>query len=295
MKKKILIIVGDNLGLKRDQIDYEYVEIVKFPTIVDGKEYRESEEHDANWLISKFERENIVAKSSTLPQKDIVEIIEKNHSKFDLIIHVVMSSGLSAASFKVAENIRKQYENIIPIINVDSRQTVCGVANVVLGIIDLIKENDDLSIEELTRLCQEVVEKTYSYFILPDLSYLYKGGRIGKAQSLMGSVLHIIPIVGVMGDNEEGVVVPCGKGRTFKQVNQQVIDLIKEKMKEKSVEKIRRAIVVYGYGDSNQEAIADFLEKVKTLPCEEFIVGKPGLVDAVYVGPGGYVVSVYLK
>jgi len=295
MKKKILIIVGDNLGLKRDQIDYEDLEIVKFPTIVDGKEYRENEEYNANWLISKYVNENIVAMSSTLPQKDIVEIIEKNHSKYDLIIHVVMSSGLSAASFKVAENIRKQYENIIPIINVDSRQTINGVGNVVLGIIDIIKENDDLSIEEIARLCQQVVERTFSYFVLPDLKYLYKGGRIGKAQSLMGSVLHIIPIVGLIGENEDGIIVPCGKGRTFKQVNDQVMELIKEKMKEKSVEKIRRAIVLYGYGDSNQEAIADFLEKVKTLPCEEFIVGKPGLVDAVYVGPGGYDISVYLK
>ncbi|HPC26254.1 MAG TPA: DegV family protein [Paludibacteraceae bacterium] len=295
MKKKILIIVGDNLGLKRDQIDYEDLEIVKFPTIVDGKEYRENEEYNANWLISKYVNENIVAMSSTLPQKDIVEIIEKNHSKYDLIIHVVMSSGLSAASFKVAENIRKQYENIIPIINVDSRQTINGVGNVVLGIIDIITENDDLSIEEIARLCQQVVERTFSYFVLPDLKYLYKGGRIGKAQSLMGSVLHIIPIVGLIGENEDGIIVPCGKGRTFKQVNDQVMELIKEKMKEKSVEKIRRAIVLYGYGDSNQEAIADFLEKVKTLPCEEFIVGKPGLVDAVYVGPGGYDISVYLK
>ncbi|HOK36371.1 MAG TPA: DegV family protein [Paludibacteraceae bacterium] len=295
MKKKILIIVGDNLGLKRDQIDYEDLEIVKFPTIVDGKEYRENEEYNASWLISKYVNENVVAMSSTLPQKDIVEIIEKNHSKYDLIIHVVMSSGLSAASFKVAENIRKQYENIIPIINVDSRQPINGVGNVLLGIIDMIKENNDLSIEEITKLCQQVVERTYTYFVFPDLNYLYKGGRIGKAQSLMGSVLHIIPIVGAMGDNEEGIILPCGKGRTFKQVNLQVMGLIKEKMKEKSVDKIKRAIVVYGYGDNNQDAIADFVEKAKSLPCEKFIIGKPGLVDAVYCGPGAYMISVYLK
>jgi len=30
MKKKIFIIVGDNLGLSRDQIDYEDLEIIKF-------------------------------------------------------------------------------------------------------------------------------------------------------------------------------------------------------------------------------------------------------------------------
>ncbi|NMB50240.1 MAG: fatty acid-binding protein DegV, partial [Bacteroidales bacterium] len=48
----------------------------------------------------------MVAKSSTLPQKDIVDAIERNYRNYDLIIHVVMSSGLSSASWKVAENVR---------------------------------------------------------------------------------------------------------------------------------------------------------------------------------------------
>jgi DegV family protein with EDD domain len=251
MKKKIFIIVGDNLGLSRDQIDYEDLEIIKFPVLVEEKEYRESDQYNANWLISKFEKENVVAKSSTLPQNDIVEAVERNYRNYDLIIHVVMSSGLSSASWKVAENVRKQYENVIPIINVDSRQALIGVGSVLLGIIDIIKNNDDLSIEEIEKLCQQVVENTYSYYIFPDLNYLYKGGRIGRAQSLMGSLLHIIPIIGMMGEDPEGIVSSLGKGRTFKQVNNQVIELINAKMKEKSVSKIKRAISVSGYGEKN--------------------------------------------
>jgi len=294
MKKKIFIIVGDNLGLSRDQIDYEDLEIIKFPVLVEGKEYRESDEYNANWLISKFEKENIVAKSSTLPQNDIVEAVERNYRNYDLIIHVVMSSGLSSATWKVAENVRKQFENVIPIINVDSRQTIVGVGNVLLGIIDFIKSNDDLSIEEIEKLCQQVVENTCTYYVFPDLNYLYKGGRIGRAQSLMGSLLHIIPIIGMMGEDPEGIVSSLGKGRTFKQVNNQTIELIKAKMKEKSASKIKRAISVSGYGEKNKDVAEELIEKVKALPCDDFVIGKPGLVDAVYCGPGAYGISILL-
>ncbi len=294
MKKKIFIIVGDNLGLSRDQIDYEDLEIIKFPVLVEEKEYRESDQYSANWLISKFEKENVVAKSSTLPQKDIADAVERNYRNYDLIIHVVMSSGLSSASWKVAENVRKQYEDVIPIINVDSRQAANGVGSVLLGIIDIIKNNDDLSIEEIEKLCQQVVENTYSYYIFPDLDYLYKGGRIGRAQSLMGSLLHIIPIIGMMGDDPEGIVSSLGKGRTFKQVNRQVIELINAKMKEKSVSKIKRAISLSGYGEKNKDVAQELMEKVKALPCDDFVMGKPGLVDAVYCGPGAYGVSILL-
>ncbi len=294
MEKKIFFITADNLGLIREQIDYPYLEILKFPVIVEGKEYRQSDEFNAKWLISKYENENVVAQTSTLVQKEIIEIVEKNKSDFDLMIHVLMSSGLSAASFKVAENVRKQYENVIPIINVDSRQAVNGVGNVLLAIIDIVKANPALSREEIERKAQEVVESTFSYFVVNDLKYLYKGGRIGKAQSLMGSILHIIPVIGILGTEVEGIVVPIGKGRTFKQVNSMIYDKIIEKMNEKSVSKIKRIISISGYGDKNADVYTELFEKVKSIPHDDYIDGKPALVDTVYVGPGGYGVSVYL-
>jgi DegV family protein with EDD domain len=294
MKKKVLYIVGDNLGLTRDQIKCPDLEIPKFPVFVEGKEYRESEEYDAKWLISKFENEQVVAKSSTLVQKEIVDIVEKNHDKYDLIIHVVMSSGLSSASFVVAESVRKQFESVIPIVNVDSRQAINGVGNVLLGIMDVMNSHDELSVEEIKQKAQEVVENTFSYFVFPDLNYLYKGGRIGKAKSLMGSILHIISIVGLMGDEKEGVVLPVGKGRTFKQVNAQIIEAIQNKMEEKSVSRLKRAIIIGGYGDKNLDAMAELTEKVQTIPHDELIIGHPGLVDAVYCGPGAYGVSILI-
>lgn len=121
MSKKIFIIVGDNLGLSREQIDYDALEIVKFPVFVGETEYRQSKEHTARWLVSKYENEKVVAKSSTLIHNEIAEIVERNGANYDLFIHVVMSSGLSAASFRVAENVKKQFENIVPIINVDTK------------------------------------------------------------------------------------------------------------------------------------------------------------------------------
>ncbi len=294
MSKKIFIIVGDNLGLSREQIDYEALEIVKFPVFVGETEYRQSKEHTARWLVSKYENEKVVAKSSTLIHNEIAEIVERNGANYDLFIHVVMSSGLSAASFRVAENVKKQFENIVPIINVDTKQTINGVGNIVLGIIDLIRTQPDLSIDELEKACQQVVENTFSWYVLPDLEYLYRGGRIGKAQSLMGSVLHIIPLLGLMGDEKEGIVVAQGKARTFRQINDMIISQIKAKMQEKSVTNIKRATTLQGYGDKNKEAISEFMEKLKSLPCNEIIHGDGGLVDAVYCGPGAYGVSVLL-
>lgn len=195
---------------------------------------------------------------------------------------------MSAATFAIAENVKEMYEKTIPIINIDSRQVMAGVGNVLLGVIDIIKKNNNT--DDIVKLSQEVVKNTFSYFMVADLNYLYRGGRIGKAKALMGSVLRITPILGLMGDDEDGQIIPLGKGRTFKQVNSKIIDLIKAKMAEKSVTVIKRLNIV-GFED-NKDAFSDLEEKLKTIPCNDSIIGIADLCVAVYCGPKSYCVAV---
>jgi len=284
MDKRILIITADNLGLSKEQIDYQDLKFLKFPIIVNGKEYRQSAEYNAAWLIEKYVKEGVIAQTSSIVKGELVEIVEANKNKYDLIIHVLMSSILSSATFAVAENVREMYEKTIPIINIDSRQLATGIGNVLMGVIDIIREHENEG--DIIRLSQEMVKNTFTYMVIPDLNYFARGGRIGKAKALMGSVLRIIPIVGLMGDDEDGLLLPLDKGRTFKQVNDKVIDLVKAKMAEKSVRKIKR-LIMNDFGD-NQEAVSDLKEKLKSLPCNEMIIGRPDLTAAVHGGPKAY-------
>ncbi len=288
MDKKILIITADNLGLSKEQIDYPDIEILKFPVVVNDKEYRGSNEFTAQWLNEKYLKEKVVAKTSSIVKGELIEIVEKNKDKYDLIIHVVMSSVMSTATFTIAKNVKEMYENTIPIINIDSRQVLSGVGNVLLEVIDIIKKNDNT--DDIIKLSQEPVQNTFNYFVMADLNYLYRGGRIGKAKALMGSVLRITPILGLMGDDKEGQIIPLGKGRTFKQVNSQIIDLIKAKMAEKPATIIKRLNIV-GFGD-NKDAFSDLEEKLKTIPCDDFIIGKADFAGAVYCGPKSYTVAI---
>ena len=288
MNKKILIITADNLGLSREQIDYPDIEILKFPIMVNDKEYRGGGKYTAQWLIEKYQKEKVVAKTASIVRGELIEIIENNKDKYDLIIHVVMSSIMSTATFAIAKNIKEIYKDIIPIINIDSCQVMAGVGNVLLGVIDIIKKNDN--IDDIVKLSQEVVQNTFNYFVLVDLNYLYKGGRIGKAKALMGSILRIIPILGLMGDDKEGQVIPIDKGRTFKQVNSKVINLIKTKMSEKSVSTIKRLNVV-GFED-NKDAFSDMVEKLRTISCDDFIIGKANIPEVVYSGPKSYTLAI---
>jgi len=291
VQKKILVISGDNLGLRFDQIDYPDIRYVKYPVSINEREYRETESVTAFWLIDRYKKDNILAKSTSLIKGDIIDIIEKNKGKYDLIIHVVMSGTLSRATFAMAENIREMYEDTIPIINIDTRQVSGGVGVVLLRILDILNETSDT--DEIIKKSKLIIENTFSLFIMADLNYLYRGGRIGKAKALLGSVLKIIPLIGLFGDDPEGVIIPVGKGRTFKQVNALIINTILEKMKEKSYSRAK-LINIISFND-NPDAVSDLTEKVKSsIACDKLIKGEPRLVEAVYYGPRSYGIFINL-
>lgn len=285
MKKKVLVISGDNLGLRFDQVDYPDIRYVKYPVFIDDQEYRETEIINASWLIDRYKKENVVARSSSLVKGELIEVVEKNKERYDLIVHVVMSGIMSKATFAIAENIRKMFQDTIPIINIDTRQVSGGVGVVLLRILDILKETQDH--DEIVKRSKLMVENTFSLFVMADLNYIYRGGRIGKAKALLGSVLKIIPLVGLFGDDAEGEIVPIGKGRTFKQVNSLIIDTIQGKMKEKLLPEAK-LINIIGFND-NPEAVSDLEEKVKSsITCDKLITGEPRLVEAIYYGPQSY-------
>lgn len=71
---------------------------------------------------------------------------------------------------------------------------------------------------------QKIWEKTEVVYTLDTLEYLARGGRIGRVQALMGSVLKIKPIIRV--DHEDGKYSTVAKGRTISQNLSTIVDHI---------------------------------------------------------------------
>jgi len=234
-----------------------------------------------------------VARSQALLRKDIVEVIEKNKDKYDLIVHVLMGSNMSSATVQMAEGIRKDYEGIIPIINIDTKQASSGVGAVLLRVIELLKESD--SVDEFVSRIDEVIKNTYSYFCVPDLNYLYRGGRIGRAQSLLGSVLRIIPVVGLFGDETDSGFLPVGKGRTYQAANKIIINHIKQKMVLKKVAKIELINILH-FENSDADELKDLEKQINdNLAYRRLVHGHARFVEAVHGGPGTWGGSFVLK
>ncbi|MBT3246562.1 MAG: DegV family protein [Actinobacteria bacterium] len=126
----------------------------------------------------------------------------------DSIVCINLSAGLSA-TLQSAETGARDLNADIRLI--DSRSITGGLGTMVLAAARAA--NDGASADEIVALVEDLSARTHVYGAIDTLENLKKGGRIGNAQALLGSVLSIKPLI----DISTGVVEEAGRQRTRKK------------------------------------------------------------------------------
>lgn len=184
-------------------------------------------------MISMIEKLGELPKTSQPPIGDIHELFTSLVQQGKKVIMVTMSSGLSGTyqgCVTVARQVMQENKGS-DIRIIDGKTCGCplvGIAQTILAKADAGCEDMD----ELEAFGLGAVKRTRTYFTVDTLEYLRKGGRIGKASALLGSILGIRPVL-IM--DKDGKVEAIDKCRTRKKVLQRLIDLNCE---EKEVEQV---------------------------------------------------------
>ena len=113
--------------------------------------------------------------------------------------------------------------------------------------------------------------------LLETLEYLRKGGRIGRAQAMMGSALRIKPMIIV----RDGEVHPLGKARTFRKA----LSNLKEAAREFAP--IESLAVSYSTTPEVAREVANDLKEILPESVEPHIA-RLGPSLGVYAGPGDH-------
>jgi len=133
-----------------------------------------------------------------------------------------------------------------------------------------------LSLDRLAGTVKKMIPMSRMIQTADTLKYLYMGGRIGKAQELLGSVLNIKPLIGL----EDGVIVPLGRVRSRGQAYQQMADMVAEAVGK------GKAKIAYVHAGAQREVerLRDLVEtKVDVV---ESLIGELSPALAVHTGPG---------
>jgi DegV family protein with EDD domain len=120
-----------------------------------------------------------------------------------------------------------------------------------------------------------------TYFSVATLEFLRRGGRIGRASALLGSVLQVKPVLCI----RDGLVTPLERVRTFERALVRIVELTRE------VDRGQGVCIIVGHAgaEADAERVSRELEPI----AETLMIQPLGPVVGAHAGPGVVGVGCY--
>jgi DegV family protein with EDD domain len=193
---------------------------------------------------------------------------QKLSADTDEIVSIHLSSKLSGTlnSASVArEEVLDLHIDLI-----DSYNVSLGLGLIVLEAASAAQSGARL--EEVVAAARRAMDRVNVTVVVDTLEYLQRGGRIGRARSLLGSVLSIKPMLHV----ESGEVAPFARVRTRAKAMDRLFEIATGR-------RVRNMFVASGGNDPDAEAFIDRLRPA--LPHTDIALAQLGPAVGVYLGP----------
>lgn len=158
---------------------------------------------------------------------------------------------------------------------VDSLQGSLGLGLIIL----LCAEKASLGtpFEEVAAFALDMAGRVQTYFSVDSLEYLHRGGRIGKAQAFLGTLMNIKPLLKVT----EGEIQPIEKIRTSVKLLNRFVELVEKAANEEA--RLRLSVAE----SDNSDVMTGLLMRLLRVPGVSLVHRcKLGGVITSHVGPG---------
>lgn len=281
---KIKIVTDSTVDLFPEQAAQYGIEMVPLTVMINGNVYRDKYDITNEEFYRLLKDAEELPTTSQITPATFAEVYQRLAAEgAEHIISIHLSSDLSG-TFQSSVLAANMVQDTVAVHPIDSRTATIGLSTIVLAAVRLVEEG--LAIEEILEQLQQIVEKTDLYFLLDSLDNLHKGGRIGKASHLFGSLLNIKPILRL----NEGVISAYEKVRGNKgnKAQEHLIDIFLDK-----IDPNKKVYCVIGYCDNLEysQKIQESLEG--KIDCDEFVYVQIGSVVGTHVGMGATGMAFY--
>jgi DegV family protein with EDD domain len=155
---------------------------------------------------------------------------------------------------------------------VDSLSTSMALGFMALEAASLARAGRDR--QTVAECVRELVAKARVICVVDTLTYLERGGRIGKAAALLGSLLNVKPILQL----KDGEVVPLGRARGRPQALNRLVELLERDGK------VSRLAIMHGAAQADAEQLRERV--ASTYPGVDIQLTEIGAVLGTHTGPG---------
>lgn len=262
------------------------IQVLQLSVHFPDESFKENEV-DQDYFYNKVEQTGIIPTSSQPSQGEIYRAFRDILSKGDDILGIFISSAMSgtyATALKTREPLLREFPGA-KIEIVDSCTNCMALGLQVISAAEVVQAGGGM--EDALEAAAETRKNIHFYFVPETLEYLKKGGRIGTASALLGTILRIRPILTV--DMEKGMTHLLEKARGASAAIGRMLELLEEDCRKKGL----KALIVHHINAAEKgRQLRDVLAEKYQIPVGLCSIGP---VIGIHTGLGtiGFVYCTY--
>jgi DegV family protein with EDD domain len=183
------------------------ITVVPLNIVIDGVAYRDGVDLTTDEFYRKLESEPVQTTTSTPAPYVFAGVYDSLAGEAEGILVITIGRKLSATSdsaLKAIDAMKKKCR--VAVVASDMAMMAEGL----LAIAAAKAAKEGAGLDELVAMTRRNIARVEIRIAFDTLEYLKRGGRIGKAQAMLGSMLGINPILGI----KDGEVFPFGRERS---------------------------------------------------------------------------------
>ena len=235
-------------------------------------EYLDGVTMQAEEFYRRLESSDELPTTSAPSPESFAEIYRELGAEHDAVISLHVSSKLSATHTAAVQACDLLGDDGPRVEVIDTLQASMALGWVAVGVAQAISNGANL--EQAVKEAHDLSSRAKFIGLVETLEYLHKGGRIGNAQKLLGSLLRIKPML----ELKDGEAHPLGRARSKSKGIGQIEQFAKD------AAPLSHLCVIYTTEREMAEGIAGRLSR--TVTDEAPIVARQGPVVGTYLGPG---------
>lgn len=281
-KAKVAIVVDSTAYIPQALVEQYQIYVIPLLVNWSGDSLRDNVDITPDNFYQRLENAKEMPSTSQPSAGEFFDLYSKVAEEAESIVSIHISSELSGtiASAHAAAKLMGDF----PIEIVDSLSTSMGLGFMALAAARSVENGADL--KAAAAAARALIPLVRVVFVVDTLEFLHRGGRIGGAQRLFGSMLSIKPLL----ELQEGKIEALEKVRTKRKAVQRLLDITAESCAGKG--KIHAAVA---NASTPQEAqsVADELQKLLD-PAELYIVDLSPVIGT-HTGPGALGIAWYAE
>lgn len=275
--ENVFVVTDSTADIPKQIVEELGITVVPLKVHFGEETYLDGVSIDAEQFYKKLETADRLPTTSQPSPLDFVNVYKAiAQGKENVhIISIHISSALSG-TYQSAAIAKSMMDENISVTVIDSKKASYAMGTIVVSVAQYAKSG--ASAKKCIELANYLVEHTHVYFLVDTLHYLQKGGRIGKASALLGTLLDIKPILSL---DDAGEVYAKDKIRGSKKAFSKIVELLKEDSEK--YKKVRISLVHAAALPQAQEAIE---ELKKQFDVSSILIADIGAVIGTHVGTG---------